>query len=253
MTDPLLREIPDLRPPHLADALAEITSQLTGGPDSATVLRLVTDAGTGMLGAAATGVMLVDPRGGVEVVAASDRPARFVELLQTQTEQGPCLDCIATGAIVTAQDLESERARWPAFVPAAVEMGYRAVAAVPLRLDGQAMGGLNLLYGEPTSWPVWHLRLAQVVSDLAVLGLVQEHGDRRADRLAERTMTVLNDLVHLDHAVGMVAGTLDLDPDAARSAIMSYARRLQRPLLDVARAVTQGDLNPADLTADRPG
>ena len=97
MTDPLLRDISELRPPHLADALAEITSQLTGGPDSATVLRLVTDAGTGMLGAAATGVMMVDPRGGVGVVAASDQPARFVELLQTQTQQGPCLDCIATG------------------------------------------------------------------------------------------------------------------------------------------------------------
>jgi GAF domain-containing protein len=253
MTDPTLGDVSEFRPPHLADALAEITSQLTGGPDSATVLRLVTDAGTGLLGAAAAGVMLVDPRGGVEVVAASDQPSRFVELLQTQIEQGPCLDCIATGVIVTVQDLEAERARWPVFVPAAVELGYRAVAAIPLRLDGQAVGGLNLLYGETTSWPVWRLRLAQIVSDLAVLGLVQERGARRADRLAERTLTVLNDLVHLDHAVGMVAGSLGLDPAAARTAIADYAQRLQRPLREVARAVTQGDLDPADLTAELHG
>ncbi len=247
MTDPMLGGVPGTPAASVVDSLIEITSRLVDGPDSATVLRLVTDAGINLLGAAATGVMVVDPRGGVEVVAASDKPARFVELLQTQIEQGPCLDCIATGAVVTAADLGAERARWPDFVPAAIEAGYRAVAAIPMRLDGRAVGGLNLLYAETTTLPAWQVNLAQVVSDLAALGLVQERGDRRADRLAERTLTTLNQLVHVDQAVGLVAGTLGIAPAAARAAITTYAGRRRLPLHEIARAITEGSLDPADL------
>jgi GAF domain-containing protein len=208
---------------------------------------LVTDAGAGLLGAAATGVMLVDPRGSIEVVSASDRPARFVELLQTQTEQGPCVDCITAGTVVYASDLETERERWPDFVPAALEVGYRAVAAIPLRLDGHAIGGLNLLYTERTVLTEWQLRLAQVIADLTVLGLVQEPGTRRADRLAERTLTALNDRVRLDQAIGLIAGTLDISPAAARLALTEYADRHQQTLRDVARAITDGAMDPAAL------
>jgi GAF domain-containing protein len=249
VTDPIAGSRQDA----LVDTLIEITAHLADRPDSATVLRLVTDAGTRVLGAAATGVMLADPRGGVEVAAASDTPARFVELLQTQIEQGPCVDCIATGTVVTAADLDAERARWPDFVPPAMAAGYRAVVAVPMRLDGRAIGGLNLLFTETTVLPAWQSRLALVVSNLAVLGLVQEHGDRRADRLAERTLATLNDLVHVDQAVGMIAGALGIEPAEARTAITAYAHRRRQPLRETARAVTEGKLEPVRLTGPDTG
>jgi GAF domain-containing protein len=226
------------------------SARLVDGPDSGTVLRLVTDAGTELLGSTGTGVMLTDPRGGVEVVAASDERSRFVELLQTQVEQGPCLDCIATSTVVTSADLAAEGARWTDFVPPALEAGYRAVTAIPLRLDGRAVGGLNLLYADSTELQQWQLQLAQAIADLAVLGLVQERGDRRADRLAERTLTALNDRVHLGQAIGLVAGTLGVDPAAARTVLTNYADRHRRALHDVARAVTNGVLDPADGARD---
>ncbi|WP_329048697.1 GAF domain-containing protein [Amycolatopsis sp. NBC_01488] len=236
-------------PPDLASALVSITSRLVGSPDNATVLRLVTEVGTGLLGATATGVMLTGAGGALEVVAASDEPARFVELLQTSIDQGPCVDCIAAVELITAADLAAERDRWPDFVPAALEAGYRSVVAVPLRLDGAAVGGFNLLYDTATTLPRWQLDLAQVVSDLAVLALVQERGDRRADRLLEATVTALNDRVQLDHAVGLVAGTLAITPAEARAPVIGHATRHHLVLREVTRAITDGTLAPADLTA----
>jgi GAF domain-containing protein len=236
-------------PPDLASALVTITSRLVGSPDNAAVLRLVTEVGTGLLGAIATGVMLTGAGGQLEVVAASDETARFVELLQTHIDQGPCVDCIAAAAVITASDLAAERERWPEFVPAALEAGYRSVVAVPLRLDGSAVGGFNLLYDTVTTVPRWQLDLAQVVSDLAVLALVQERGDRRADRLLEATVTALNDRVQLDHAVGLVAGTLGTTPAAARALVIGHAAEHGLVLREVTRAVTDGTLAPADLIA----
>ncbi len=232
---------------EVAAVLAEITVGLTHGPDSDTVLRLVSDSGARLLGAAATGVMVVDPRGGIEVVAASDEPARFVELLQSQVEEGPCVECVAEASIVTSGDLEDDRDRWPTFVSAAVAVGFRAVVAVPMRLDGRAVGGLNLLFAEPTVLAGWQLQVAQVVADLAVLGLTQERGTRRAERLAERTLTVLNDRVWLDHAVGMIAGTLDVEPRAALLVLTRYVTTSGRPLRDVVRAITDGALSPRHM------
>jgi GAF domain-containing protein len=234
-------------PAELTGALVTITARLVGSPDNATVLRLVTEVGTGLLGATATGVMMTGTRG-LEVVAASDETARFVELLQTHIDQGPCVDCIAAATVLTAADLAAERDRWPEFVPAALEAGYHAVAAIPLRLDGTAVGGFNLLYDTPTTLPRWQLDLAQVVSDLAVLALVQERGERRADRLLEATVTALNDRVQLDHAVGLVAGTLGNTPATARTLITGYATEHGLVLREVTHAITDGTLDPADLT-----
>jgi GAF domain-containing protein len=120
--------VDDFRP-QLADTLAAITAAV--------------------LGAASTGVMLADPRGGIEVVAATDEHAMLVEVLQAQTEQGPCVDCIRKNTLVTEFDLSRARLRWPQFAPAATAAGYHAIIAVPMRLHALPVGGLNLLYTDP--------------------------------------------------------------------------------------------------------
>ncbi|WP_116047676.1 ANTAR domain-containing protein [Amycolatopsis palatopharyngis] len=75
----------------------------------------------------------------------------------------------------------------------------------------------------------------------------KERDLRRSSRLAEQTLTALNDRVLVSHAVGLVAGTLDTDQHRARAALSDYALRQRRPLPEVARAVTEGKLDPSAL------
>ncbi|SFB19900.1 GAF domain-containing protein [Amycolatopsis marina] len=232
----------------MADSLAVITASLVGGHDSSDVLRLVTSAGQDLLGSAATGVMVVDPRGGLEVVAASDERARFVELLQSHTKEGPCPDCIRSGEIVQVDDITEHRRRWPEFTEAARKAGYLAVLAVPMKLGDRTVGGLNLLHTTVTKPASWQLRLAQTLADLVVLSLSQERDLRRSSRLAEQTLTALNDRVLVAHAVGLIAGTLDIDPHQARTALAAYAVGQGRPAPEIARAIAEGELAPEELT-----
>lgn len=83
-------------------------------PEVAAVGRMTVRACTELLGADAAGLMLQDPRGGLRVVAATDEQARFVEMLQSQTDQGPCVECVRIGSIVAISDLADEAHRWPA-------------------------------------------------------------------------------------------------------------------------------------------
>jgi GAF domain-containing protein len=230
---------------RLASALAGITAKLVDDHDVDVVLRSVTGACADLLDVAATGVMVTDPRGGVQVVSASDDRSRFVELLQAQTDQGPCVECMRTGTVVVSADLRHDVDRWPEFAPEALATGFRAVHAIPMRMDGRTVGGLNLLHTEPRALSSSESRLAQVLADLTVLGLSQERDPRRADLLVERTLTALNDRVLLDHATGLVAGTLDLRPDQARAVIRDHAAEVGRPVAEIARAVIDGTL---DLT-----
>ncbi|MFJ8965998.1 GAF domain-containing protein [Lentzea sp. NPDC102401] len=232
---------------QIAVTLSELTASVVDGHDAESVLRLVTAACESVLSASATGVLLADPRGGLSVVAASDERARFLELLQSQIAEGPCVDCVRHDAMVACEDLEGEPDRWPAFTRAALDAGFRAVHAVPMRLAGRAVGGLNVFYAAVTPWEVWQERLGRVLADLAVLGLSQDDDPARAQRLAEQTLTTLNDRVMLAHAIGMVAGALGTGTDEARGLVLGYATRNRGPVRDVARRLTGGDLDPTAL------
>lgn len=216
--------------------------------DGLAILRAVTDAYAELLFADATGVLVRDPRGGVAVGAASDERARFVELLQVQFEQGPCLDCVNGNTQVVSHDLDVDRSRWPQFSDAALTAGYRSVYAFPLRLMSRAVGGINVLYRSRTELSPTTLNLAQALADLAVLGLTQERDERRVERLAEQTLTTLNDRIHVGQAVGVLAGALDLAPDDARNLLAEHAKVTGRSVRDLAKAITDGSLSPGMLT-----
>ncbi|XVS62212.1 GAF domain-containing protein [Actinosynnema sp. CA-299493] len=236
-------------PDQIAAALSDITAELVDGRDADAALRMITAACTRLLDASATGVMLVDPRGGIKVVSASDERARFVELLQSQIDEGPCVDCIRDGAVVNAADLARETDRWPEFVPAAAAAGYHAVHAIPMRLHGGTIGGLNVLYARTAPWERWQEQLARALADLTVLGLSQEGDARRVDRLVQQTLTAMNDRVRFAHATGIVAGALDLAPERAGASIHDYATAHRTPVRDITRALVDGSLDPAAVAS----
>ena len=235
-------------PNRVSDTVAAITARLTARHDGLAILRAVTDACVELLSADATGVLVRDPRGGVAVGSASDERARFVELLQVQIDQGPCLDCINDNTQVMSADLDMDRSRWPEFADAALGAGYRSVYAFPLRLMSRAVGGINVLYRLRTELSLSAVNLGQALADLAVLGLTQERDERRVERLAEQTLTTLNDRVHVGQAVGILVGALDLTPDDARTLLAEHAKLTGRSVRDLARAITDGSLSPGTLT-----
>ena len=74
-----------------------------------------------LLSADAAGIVLGDARRELRAVAASDEAARIMELLQLQSDEGPCLDCFQTAAPVSVADLGEASARWPSSWPRSPE------------------------------------------------------------------------------------------------------------------------------------
>jgi GAF domain-containing protein len=206
------------------------------------------------------GLLLIDQRGHLQVVAASSEATRLVELLQLQSEEGPCLECVATGSPVSVPNLETEHERWPTFAPAAMSVGFSAVHAVPLRLRDQRIGALNLFTtGTRRSIDGDDMRIAQALADVATIAILQQRSISRTSLLAEQLQTALNSRIVVEQAKGVLAERGKLDMQRAFERLRGYARGHQEKLSDVATGVVRerlsadAVLNHVDSPAqDRP-
>jgi GAF domain-containing protein len=192
----------------------------------------------------AAGLLLDDQRGHLAVVASSSEETRLLELFQLQSNEGPCLDCVSSGAPVTSGDLEFDRDRWPLFVPVALDAGFRSVAAVPLRLRNQVIGGLNLFDAKAKQVVAEDRRLAQALADVATIGILQHRSAHRSVQLAEQLQHALNSRVVIEQAKGVLAERNGVGMDVAFVALRQHARNANLKLTDVALAVARGDVNP---------
>lgn len=154
-------------------ALSGAAAALVRGPEDVTdaLAALVGDCATGV-GADAVAVMTRDGDGArVALLSATSHRAAELEMLQTQHEAGPCVECLRTGRVVRATGEDLAR-RWGAVGDAVTAAGFGSVAAFPMRYRTQTIGGLNVFHGQGRRLPEEDEELVQAVADMATLLVV---------------------------------------------------------------------------------
>jgi transcriptional regulator with GAF, ATPase, and Fis domain len=227
---------------QLAEAFVALADTLVDDFDVVDFLHELTVRCAQVLGVSAAGVLLTDQRGALRVVAASTEQTRLLELLQSQTNQGPCPECFHTGRPVAVADLSTPAAmgRWPRFVVEARQIGFASVHALPMRLRTDVIGALNLFGTRPGALDEKTTRLAQALADVATIGLLQARAIRSREVLAEQLQTALNSRVVIEQAKGVIAEHHQVDVDRSFTLLRSTARTTNRRLSELARAVVDG-------------
>lgn len=233
---------PELVSAQLAETFVALADTLVADFDVFELLDRLVAATIQLLGASAAGLLLDDQRGNLALVASSNDESRLLELFQLETAEGPCLDCVRDGQAVVSADLALDRDRWPRFVPAALEAGFRSVVAVPLRLRDETIGGLNLFNTGHMALSDANQKLAQALADVATIGILQQRTAHRNTLLAEQLQHALNSRVVIEQAKGMLAERNNLEMAAAYELLREYARSHSLKLSEVARAVVRGDV-----------
>ena len=165
----------------------ELADTLVDDYDVIDLLDRLAGSSIELLAADAAGILLGDAESTLRVVATTNEQVEWMELLQLQAEEGPCVDCYRSGVPVSVTDLADAALRWPQFIAALTQRGaYGSVHALPLRLRGQAIGTLNLFHHQPGPLPEADLALGQALADVATVGILSERAIRRGEVVNER-------------------------------------------------------------------
>lgn len=218
--------------------LVDLGDRLVDDFDIIDLLTVLSDQAVDLAGADAAGILLVDDDGFLRMLAASSEEARLLELVQLQNQECPCLEAVATGHAVVHGDLAAASQRWPKFAPEAVAVGFRSVAAVPLRLRQQNIGAFNLFRTTVGEIEEADIMLAQALADVASIAMLQDQMIRDTQAKVGQLQHALNSRIVIEQAKGVIAERAKVDMDEAFARLRSYARSHRVRLTDVARQVT---------------
>jgi GAF domain-containing protein len=228
-----------MREQRLARAFVELADTLVDDFDVIDFLHTLASRCVELLDVHAAGLMLGDAGGRLRPAAASSENARLLEVFESQTEAGPCVDCFTTGRPVVNADLGNPR--WPNFTEAAREAGFVAVHALPLRLRGEVIGALNLFHGDSRTLSDADLHIGQALADISTISILSQRSHSEQETLATQLQNALTSRIVIEQAKGVLAARLGLPMEEAFAVLRRHARSKQQRLSDVARRVAEGD------------
>jgi len=224
----------------LLDVFATLADTLVDDYDVVDLLQTLVDASVELLDVQASGILLADQHGDLELIASTSESGRLVELIQLSAEEGPCIESFQHGIAVAVPDIAAVESDWPPFAEAAAEAGYRSVYAVPLRLRRTTIGTLNLFRTRTAELDDYEMRAAQAMADVATIGILHERTLRAADASREQLEHALQSRVTIEQAKGVVAFTASISVEEAFERLRQRARTSRRPLAEIARDVVAG-------------
>ncbi|WP_245234183.1 GAF domain-containing protein [Mycobacterium sp. PS03-16] len=147
----------------LAHRLGALAVELQHEADAESTLNsIVRGAVTLVPGARWAGISFIDGKRVVPRVP-SDPIVEKLDTLQSDLDDGPCLDSLREHRTVHIADTATEQ-RWPRFGRAALEHGVRSTLSFQLFVVGSNIGALNLYATEPKAFDEESLNVGRIVA-----------------------------------------------------------------------------------------
>lgn len=237
------------RETQLVRTMVDLVDTLVDDFDIVDLTATLADRCVEILDVSAAGIMLAAPGQGLRVMSSSSASAHALEVLEAQTDEGPCIDCFRLGEAVVNADLTDAEAeaRWPRFAAAALGAGFRSAHAVPMRLRGATIGALNLFRSDEGRLDAPDVVAAQALADITTVALLQHQGATEARAINDQLTHALDSRVTIEQAKGIIAEQAHIPLGDAFAVLRAHARRNSRKLVTVAEEVIAGDLDAVAL------
>lgn len=218
---------------HVAEMFGEVARALATHDDVQTTLERIVGLAVEHLDACQyAGISLVEGRR-VTSPASSDHVPGVLDRIQSETQEGPCVQAIRDHEVFRTGDLSVEE-RWPRFSRRAhAETGVRSVLSVRLFVEEDTMGALNLYASAPDAFDEADEALATV---FAVHAAVAMAAARREEGLERKADT--RDLI--GRAKGIIMARSGVTDDRAFDMLRAASQRMNVKLRDVAQQVSDG-------------
>jgi GAF domain-containing protein len=236
---------------RIVRSFVRLADALVGDFDVVEMLDRLVHSCVDLLDVDAAGILLLNQDQRLEVAASSDSAARYMELFQIQCRSGPCVEVVRTGRpIMVTNRAELER-RWSVFAKATARVGFSGVYAVPMRVQDETIGALNLFSTRPAGIGDLDAEVTRGLAHAATIGIMQQRSITRATLLAEQLQLALNTRTAVEQAKGIVSEYAGVDVAAAFEAIRGFARSHRVTLSSVAERLVARTLDPGRVITRR--
>lgn len=234
--------MPQTREALLVHTFVSLADSLVDQYDIIELLQNLVDRSTDLFDAAASGIVLGPDDRHLEVIVSTSEESRIVGLMQLRAGEGPCVEAVTTGTVVSVANTTEMAARWPVFADAAQESHYRSVHAIPMRLRGETIGSLNLFRTDEGPLNDDDAIAAQALADVATISVLQERALRDSTVIREQLQHALDSRIVIEQAKGVLSHTHQVDMDAAYRLLRHQARHTQTPMSTIAQGVVDGSI-----------
>ncbi|MEU6206797.1 GAF and ANTAR domain-containing protein [Micromonospora musae] len=221
---------------HLAPAYGRLLTLLADSPHVDVFLDQLVRVAAEVVSPAAGCGMTVRRDGPAFTVAASNDLAARADEIQYGADEGPCLHALHSGRIVEVPDLRRDD-RWPRYREHALELGIACSLSLPMTIDGETLGALNLYATEPTAFDAKARRQAVAFAEQssAALTVILRQAEQAlvhqqlTDAMASRSV--------IDQALGVVMGQQRCTATEAFALLRQASQHRNRKLRDVAAEI----------------
>ncbi|MEA2705068.1 MAG: hypothetical protein QOJ69_1467 [Actinomycetota bacterium] len=215
---------------ELAETFAEVARVLLEDRDvEATLARICQLAVRTVDGCEAAGISIAD---GTRVTSRSttgDLPC-IVDDIQSETQQGPCVDAIKEHNVFVTGSLSQER-RWPEFAERAHEAtGVESILSLRLFESANTMGALNLYSQQPDAFDDQDVAVASVFAAHAAVALANAKYDEQLENKASS-----RDLIGM--AKGIIIARQNVSEEEAFDVLRRASQRMNIKLRELAARV----------------
>lgn len=190
-----------------------------------------------VMAAEGAGVSLLDDDGELRFVTATSEQVVAAERAQERMKDGPCYQSVRECRPVVVRDIRDHAEQWPEFCETVAEHRLGAIVGIPLALDEERIGSLNIYDRGPREWTDEEVDRAGVLADIASAYVLNASELARSRRTQEQLQHALDARVVIEQAKGKLAGQRGLGMDDAFEVIRRHARSNNRTVRSVAEDI----------------
>jgi GAF domain-containing protein len=222
----------------LADALSELANLMLATPSLADLLEQLARLAAGVLSPPGSCGITLSQDHRALTVASSDARAAQLDEVQYGQDDGPCLEALRTGRVTVVGDLSTER-RWGAYPAHALAHGVRSSLSLPLAVDGDTRGALNLYATTADAFGEEQQQQARILSVQTSTALTLAHRQAEHTTLTDQLREALATRAVIDQAIGILMAQQSCDTETAFGILRTTSQNQNRKLRDIAAELVE--------------
>jgi GAF domain-containing protein len=214
-------------------ALSELAGLLMATESFEDLMQRIAELSARTVAGASTCGITLAQDGHVITVASADPLARLLDEQQYELDQGPCLEALSTGVVVSAPDLSRET-RWNGYPARALAHDVRAVHSSPLLVNDRPIGALNLYATTTDPFDAAAQETAAQLTALAAATITAAMRHYNEATLTDHLRSALFSRSVIDQAIGIVMATQHCTSDEAFNILRTVSQHRNIPIRQVA-------------------